>query len=150
MDDGFSFERALDGVQDKVPEKQRESRIKEYQHEIGKFLSPPYLFNLPPQKNERLRENEEDQHYMCRNGNRAAVTGSMERLLCDPFILLTTKQREALQRGHDIIFNMPRDESASVHHWRTEEDMQKMHASIQEAYDILCSLSKQPDVKKAA
>jgi hypothetical protein len=148
MKDSFSFglENIFKTTEQRVLKQKRERKIEAYKCEISKFLSPPYLFDLPP-TGERLKETPEDQYYMCRNGNRMIVLGFIDEIINDCVLSLTAEQKEILQRAYDTIFNMPSDESIFVRHYPTEFDMQKMRDSIQEAYGIVCSLLKSNRVK---
>jgi hypothetical protein len=125
----FSFEDAFDTAEQEVSRE----KIERYRQEIGKFLEPPYIFDLPATK-ERLRDCYPDNYYMCRNNNRTAAAGFIEQAMNDPAVKLSEKQRDALRNDHDFIISLPRDV------WRTEEEMRHMRFAVEESCRIISSL----------
>lgn len=126
---GFSFEKALDEAEhDKAREELAECECK-----LGEYLKEPYIFSLPATK-DRLKDKYPDNYYMCRNGNRTAAAGLMERVLSDPAIQLSGRERRALQGDHDFIVSLPREIR------RTEEEMKQIRSAIEEAREIMANL----------
>ena len=129
----FSFENALDAAEREVPHERMQEKIGWYRQEIGKFLEPPYIFDLPKTK-DRLPDHYPYSYYMCRNGNRTAAAGFIEELLTDHDVALSADQRAALQNDHDFIFSLDRDT------WRTAEEMEHIKFALDDAYRIISSL----------
>ena len=129
----FSFENALDTAEEELSHERKQERIGWYRQEIGKFLEPPYVFELPETK-ERLPDHYPYSYYMCHNGNRTAAAGFIEELLSDRNISLSDDQRAALQNDHDFIFSLDRDT------WRTAEEMDHIKFALDDAHCIVSSL----------
>lgn len=132
----FSFDEALGEAQESATHE----KFEWYRRELGKFLEPPYTFELPKSA-ERLPDEYPASYYMCRNGNRTAAAGLIEKFVSDFADVITEPEKTMLQMCHDLIFVKDRDV------WRNEDEMFDIKFAIQEAHTVIGEIMERVEVK---
>lgn len=113
------FDQILRKTSDLETAELKREALRNNLQEIGKFLKPPYTFDLPPPGLTRLGLHQLDPHYhyLCRNNSRANIIDSLEMAIRDQLLNLTLTQQRVLQDSIDRINQFPRDVN------RTDSDM---------------------------